>query len=116
MSLSACIFAASDSFKFSVAEGHVEGAVCARQCMNTLTDMNGLQSPKSQICADKAELIDNLRYLVENSKQHFNPNYRLRGVQFTVVDLSCLCFPSASLTLNLFMYQFVRMLWKLLYH
>ncbi|CAO2837876.1 unnamed protein product [Amaranthus hypochondriacus] len=92
MSLSACIFAASDSFKFSVAEGHVEGAVCARQCMNTLTDMNGLQSPKSQICADKAELIDNLRYLVENSKQHFNPNYRLRvceNVMEAAVSLVC---------------------------
>ncbi|KAI7987820.1 putative methyltransferase TARBP1 [Camellia lanceoleosa] len=29
---------------------------------------------------DKEDLLDVLRYIIESSKQHFNPNYRLRGI------------------------------------
>jgi len=28
---------------------------------------------------DKKELLDIFRYVVESSKQHFNPSYRLQG-------------------------------------
>lgn len=28
---------------------------------------------------DETELLDVFRYVIESSKQHFNPNYRLRG-------------------------------------
>lgn len=31
------------------------------------------------LCNDKEELLDVLRYVIESSKQHFNPGYRLRG-------------------------------------
>lgn len=29
---------------------------------------------------DEADLLDVLRFVIESSKQHFNPNYRLRGL------------------------------------
>lgn len=29
---------------------------------------------------DKVVLLDALRFVIESSKQHFNPNYRLRGL------------------------------------
>jgi hypothetical protein len=29
---------------------------------------------------DKKELLDIFRYVVESSKQHFNPSYRLQGL------------------------------------
>ncbi|KAB2622786.1 tRNA (guanosine(18)-2'-O)-methyltransferase-like [Pyrus ussuriensis x Pyrus communis] len=32
---------------------------------------------------DKVVLLDSLRFLIESSKQHFNPNYRLRGQSIT---------------------------------
>ena len=28
---------------------------------------------------DKTELLNAFRYIIESSKQHFNPNYRLQG-------------------------------------
>ncbi|XP_021841519.2 uncharacterized protein [Spinacia oleracea] len=76
MSLSECIFSASKSSKCFPAQGHGEGT--GGQCINALPDMIGMGSSRTQHFADKAELIDSLRFLVENSKQHFNPNYRLR--------------------------------------
>ncbi|XP_021765778.1 uncharacterized protein LOC110730295 isoform X2 [Chenopodium quinoa] len=77
MSLSECIFSASKSSKYFSAEGQV-GTGAARQWINALPDLNDMESSRTQHCADKADLIDSLRFLVENSKQHFNPNYRLR--------------------------------------
>ncbi|XP_043715500.1 uncharacterized protein LOC122663896 isoform X2 [Telopea speciosissima] len=35
-------------------------------------------SQESLFCNNKAELLDILRLLIEDSKQHFNPNYRLQ--------------------------------------
>ncbi|KAJ4957121.1 hypothetical protein NE237_013904 [Protea cynaroides] len=35
-------------------------------------------SQESLFCSNKAELLDILRLIIEDSKQHFNPNYRLR--------------------------------------
>lgn len=37
-------------------------------------------SPEIIPCHDKSDLLDILRFLIESSKQHFNPNYRLRGL------------------------------------
>ena len=30
---------------------------------------------------EKIILLDALRFIIESSKQHFNPNYRLRGLK-----------------------------------
>ncbi|KAK9203377.1 hypothetical protein WN943_013631 [Citrus x changshan-huyou] len=35
-------------------------------------------SPENFPCNDKSDLLDILRFVIESSKQHFNPNYRLR--------------------------------------
>lgn len=35
-------------------------------------------SPENFPCNDKSDLLDFLRFVIESSKQHFNPNYRLR--------------------------------------
>lgn len=85
MSLSECICSASKSSNFVADEGYGEGSGGARQCINSLPDLNGMQSSRTGKCADKANLIDSLRFLVETSKQHFNPKYRLRGMQFPFV-------------------------------
>lgn len=37
-------------------------------------------SPENFPCSDKSDLLDILRCVIESSKQHFNPNYRLRGL------------------------------------
>ncbi|KAL2903102.1 putative methyltransferase TARBP1 [Bienertia sinuspersici] len=76
MSLSECICSASEPTIFCAEEGYVEGRADPRQCTNLL--MNGTHSSRAEHCSDKTDLIDSLRFLVENSKQHFNPNYRLR--------------------------------------
>uniref|UniRef100_A0A803L5M7 tRNA/rRNA methyltransferase SpoU type domain-containing protein n=1 Tax=Chenopodium quinoa TaxID=63459 RepID=A0A803L5M7_CHEQI len=85
MSLSECIFSASKSSKNFSAEGHV-GTGAARQCINALPTLNGMESSRTQHWADKADFIDSLRFLVENCKQHFNPNYRLREVFVPVCE------------------------------
>jgi len=36
--------------------------------------------PENFPCNDKSDLLDVLRFVIESSKQHFNPNYRLRGL------------------------------------
>lgn len=41
----------------------------------------------------KMELLDDLRFVVESSKQHFNPSYRLQGLWlFQMVRLSFIVF------------------------
>lgn len=41
----------------------------------------------------KMELLDDLRFVVENSKQHFNPSYRIQGLWlFHMVKLSFMFF------------------------
>lgn len=41
----------------------------------------------------KLELLDDLRFVVESSKQHFNPSYRLQGLWlFHMVRLSLMFF------------------------
>lgn len=40
--------------------------------------------------ADKKELLDIFRYVVESSKQHFNPSYRLQGFLFSLLGLCVL--------------------------
>lgn len=37
-------------------------------------------SQDSSSCNDESDLLDVLRFIIESSKQHFNPNYRLRGL------------------------------------
>lgn len=34
----------------------------------------------SSLRNDKIHLLDALRFIIESSKQHFNPNYRFRGL------------------------------------
>lgn len=34
----------------------------------------------NSFCCSKADLLDVLRFIMESSKQHFNHNYRLRGL------------------------------------
>jgi len=82
MSLSECIFAASESSTVSAtpADNMFEG----ENCMDTSFVTNGVELPLTEPSADEGHLIDSLRFLVENSKQHFNPNYRLKGC-----DISC---------------------------
>lgn len=87
MSLSECIFSASESSKISAAEEHGVVTGGTQQCIDGLSDINGTRSPRTQHCAVKADLIDSLRFIIENSKPHFNPNYRLRGIQLLMTDL-----------------------------
>lgn len=37
-------------------------------------------SPENILQTDTSELLDALRFVIESSKQHFNPKYRLRGL------------------------------------
>lgn len=37
-------------------------------------------SGENHLCNDEADLLDVFRFVIESSKQHFNPNYRLRGL------------------------------------
>lgn len=39
---------------------------------------------------DKADLLDVFRFVIESSRQHFNPTYRHQG--FTLVFSLCLCY------------------------
>lgn len=37
-------------------------------------------SEESLFCSTKKDLLDILRLIIEGSKQHFNPNYRRKGL------------------------------------
>lgn len=59
-------------------------------------DKSQVESPAETGAHDnKTNLLDVLRFIVESSKQHFNPNYRLQGLQslllFELVVLSYYC-------------------------
>lgn len=51
-----------------------------KKCVNDISESNQTRdAPELQSYNDKEELLDVLRYVMESSKQHFNPNYRLKG-------------------------------------
>lgn len=66
MSLSKCILSASESSTVSGAQG------------DALPELNRMEYPRTEPGADEDDLIDSLRFLIENSKQHFNAKYRLK--------------------------------------
>lgn len=74
MALAACI--ASASFRTrSYCEG--EGQWCENRSHGTVQ----AETAQENILHNRsADLLNALRVVVENSKQHFNPNYRLRGL------------------------------------
>ncbi|KAK4844740.1 hypothetical protein QYF36_023863 [Acer negundo] len=48
-------------------------------CGDALAEMVQMEScPENFTQTDKSDLLDVLRFVIESSKQHFNPNYRLR--------------------------------------
>ncbi|KAJ0104679.1 hypothetical protein Patl1_18356 [Pistacia atlantica] len=48
-------------------------------CADAFPEKAELKSSQdSSSCNDKSDLLDVLRFIIESSKQHFNPNYRLR--------------------------------------
>ncbi|XP_074269533.1 uncharacterized protein LOC141592672 [Silene latifolia] len=88
MSLSQCVISASKSTSAS-AQTHIEGIFSAREHADVSAHSAGINGFP---CTDKAGLIDSLRFLVENSKQHFNRNFRFRVCE-DVVDaaISVVC-------------------------
>lgn len=48
------------------------------------TSMEFVTGMESQ--TDKKNLLDIFRYVVESSKQHFNPSYRLQGLYLVYLD------------------------------
>lgn len=50
-------------------------------CPDAFTENAQLKSSQDgSSCNDKSDLLDVLRFIIESSKQHFNPTYRLRGL------------------------------------
>ncbi|KAL9246886.1 hypothetical protein vseg_020367 [Gypsophila vaccaria] len=72
MSLSRCIISASNSSSISAADTHTKDIFEAKEHTYVSADVNGLPP------TDDLDLIDSLRFLIENSKQHFNRNFRFR--------------------------------------
>lgn len=51
------------------------------QCGNDISESNQTRDAlEIQSYNDKEELLDVLRFVMESSKQHFNPKYRLKGI------------------------------------
>lgn len=51
-----------------------------KKCVNDISGSNQTTDAlEAQSYNDKEELLDVLRFVMESSKQHFNPNYRLKG-------------------------------------
>lgn len=67
MSLAECIASAACGLV-----AHNEGASVEKMPVDSF--------PGSHSSSDGADLLEGLRFIVESSKQHFNPNYRLRGL------------------------------------
>ncbi|KAK9716282.1 hypothetical protein RND81_06G223200 [Saponaria officinalis] len=72
MGLSQCIVSASNFSSVSTAQTHSKGIFGAENHTDVSADVNRFP------CTDKLGLIDSLRFLIENSKQHFNRNFRFR--------------------------------------
>lgn len=74
MSLVECVAAAAGISK----PGKNEAEKCdeAPHVMKSDTD--------STYYNDKAALLDVFRFIIESSKQHFNPNYRLKGSRLLI--------------------------------
>lgn len=50
-------------------------------CEDAFLDVANLEiSSESFVQHDKATLLDILRFVLESSRQHFNPYYRFRGL------------------------------------
>lgn len=56
---------------------HNSGAKCSEDAFPNEVQ---LESSQEKFSDDKTALLDVLRFVIESSKQHFNSNYRLRGL------------------------------------
>lgn len=74
MGLAECIASAACGVKIHC-ENEVESSKCAPFDLMQVPSA----TPNSFHCS-KADLLDVLRFIIESSKQHFNHNYRLRGL------------------------------------
>lgn len=82
MCLVKCISsAACGDQKHSISENDQENGVSAGVTEGRLAQESSI---------DKANLLDVLRFVIESSRQHFNPTYRHQG--FTLVFSLCLCY------------------------
>ncbi|KAH9607099.1 hypothetical protein KSS87_005028 [Heliosperma pusillum] len=89
MSLSQCVVSASKSTNVSATQTHIEGIFGAREHTAVSAHSAGVNGFP---CTDKAGLIDSLRFLVENSKQHFNHKFRFRVCEDVVeAAISVVC-------------------------
>lgn len=55
----------------------------AELCVNDISKSKINQTRdalENQAYTDKEELLDVLRFVMESSRQHFNPSYRLKGI------------------------------------
>lgn len=69
MGLAECVASAATGIgRLIHARKESDGSPSVVESASEMTNENG-----------KTELLDVLRYVIESSKQHFNPNYRLRG-------------------------------------
>lgn len=68
MGLAECVASAAHQVMIPVNDNEAEG---------DQDPFDSESSPQN----DKIVLLDALRFIIESSKQHFNPNYRLRGLK-----------------------------------
>ncbi|XP_044477036.1 uncharacterized protein LOC123204445 isoform X2 [Mangifera indica] len=60
-------------------------------CPDAFTENAQLKSSQDgSSCNDKSDLLDVLRFIIESSKQHFNPTYRLRVCEKVLEAATCL--------------------------
>ncbi|GAB4834643.1 hypothetical protein Ancab_032906 [Ancistrocladus abbreviatus] len=78
MSLAECVYAASLSPSICIVEMQNSTNSKYEYCTDASTDLIGEESPETWLSNQKMDFIDGLRFLVESSKQHFNPKYRCR--------------------------------------
>ncbi|KAL8152196.1 hypothetical protein V2J09_009956 [Rumex salicifolius] len=78
MAVAECISSASLSSTIYMAP-NLNHRSCEVNCnVDAMLDVKKMESLDTELCTEKTILIDNLRFLMESSKQHFNANYRLR--------------------------------------
>ena len=85
------------------------GLISLSECIASAASIFGLDNNREGVCFNgsslsaqgdlvdspgcKMELLDDLRFVVESSKQHFNPSYRIQGLWlFHMVKLSFMFF------------------------
>lgn len=68
-----------------IASAACGGQICDNdEVENCVSDMSEIVQVESALESysynNKEELLDVLRFVIESSRQHFNPNYRLKGI------------------------------------